>query len=433
MRILFISSRNIIAADLARKLKREGNEVKLFIDDKNRKLNLENIVEKTDDWKRELDWVGKDGIIVFDDVGYGKIQDKLRKKGFLVFGGNELGDKLEFDREHAQRIFKKYGLQTLETISFSSIGGCIRFVKKSNKNWVVKQNDHKLSINYISQTDDNQDVIDILEFCKEKHSNRIKTITIQEKVEGVEVGIGRYFNGKEWVGPIEINFEHKHLFNGGIGPLTTEMGTLAWYDDDEKNILFRKTIAKLEPYLQKIDFRGDFEVNFIINKKGIFPLEATPRLGSPIVYLQEEIHLSPWGEFLKAIAGGKPFSLRWKKGFGVVVLIAVPPFPYVSKLDRISPKGTGIYFKGIKRKDFEHIHFEGVALRNLKNRSRFFISDGEGYVSYITGVDRTVENARKKVYNIINKVYIPRMFYRNDIGLKFIQQDYDFLKKLGYL
>ena len=54
MRVLFISSRNIIAADLARLIKQEGNEVKLYIDDKDRKLNLDNMVEKTSDWKKEL-------------------------------------------------------------------------------------------------------------------------------------------------------------------------------------------------------------------------------------------------------------------------------------------------------------------------------------------------------------------------------------------
>lgn len=432
MRILFISSRNVIAADLARILKQEGNQVKLFIDDKDRKLNLDNIVEKTSDWRKELAWVGKDGLIVFDDVGYGKIQDDLRKKGYSVFGGCELGDELEVNREHAQNIFRQYDLQVLETFDFSNIDKCIEFIEKSKKIWVVKQNDHKLNINHISQLNDNQDIIEVLRSCKNKYSDKIKTITIQEKAIGVEIGVGRYFNGRDWVGPIEINFEHKHFFNGGIGPMTTEMGTLAWYDGDEKNILFQKTIAKLKPYLQEINFKGDFELNFIINKKGIFPLEATTRLGSPIVYLQCEFNISPWGEFIKAIADGKKFDLKWKKGFGIVVLLAVPPFPYVSKLDKISPEGTRIYFKNVREKDYKHIYFEGVAKMNLKNKLQYYISDGEGYILYITGIGKTVENARKKVYNLINKIYIPKMMYRSDIGSKFITKDLKSLNQWGY-
>ena len=396
MRVLFISSRNIIAADLARLIKQEGNEVKLYIDDKDRKLNLDNMVEKTSDWKKELNWVGKDGLIIFDDSGYGKIQDKLRKKGYSVFGGNELSDKLEFDREYAQEIFKQYGLQAVETISFNDIDECIEFVKNSKKIWVIKQNDHKLGINYVSQLDDNRDTLDILEFCKEKHGHNIETIILQEKVVGIEVGVGRYFNGKDWIGPIEINFEHKNLFNGDVGPMTTEMGTLAWYDDNEKSVLFQKTIASLKPYLEEINFKGDFEVDFIVNDKGLFPIESTPRLGSPIIYLQNEIHSSPWGEFMKAVADSKSFDLKWKRGYGIVVLLAVPPFPYVSKLEKISPKGMGVYFKDVSEDDYTHIYFEGVAKRNLKNRSEYYISDGEGYIAYVSAVDKTVENSRKK-------------------------------------
>src|SRR3989339_468926 len=397
MRILFISSRNVIAADLARLLKQEGNDVKLFIDDKDRKLNFENMVEKTTNWRKDLDWVGNDGLIVFDDAGYGKIQDALRNKGYSVFGGNELSDKLEFDREYAQNIFTECGLQPLETITFFSIDECIKFVKKSKKKWVVKQNDHKLNVNHISQLENNQDVLDVLEFCKEKHSHKIKSLTLQEKVEGVEIGIGRFFNGSDWVGPIEINFEHKHLFNGDIGPLTTEMGTLAWYDENEENVLFQKTIARMKSFLQKINFRGDFEINFIINERGIFPLEATPRMGSPIVYLQNEMHISPWGELMKAIADGKTFDLKWREGYGIVVLLAVPPFPYVSKLDKVSMKGMGVYLDKVNKDDYKHIYFEGVAKRNLQNRSKFYISDGEGYVLYVTGLNETVEQAREMV------------------------------------
>ncbi|MBI5734007.1 MAG: hypothetical protein HY973_03635, partial [Candidatus Kerfeldbacteria bacterium] len=214
MRILFISSHNIIAADLARILKKEGNEVKLFIDDKDRKLNLENIVEKTDNWRKELNWVGKRGLIVFDDVGYGRIQDKLRKKGYSVFGGCESGDKLELSREYAQGIFRKYGMQTLETVNFNSLDKCIKFIEKSKKNWVIKQNNHKLNINYVSQLDNNIDVMDLLELYKKKFSRRIKTITIQEKVEGIEIGVGRFFNGNDWIGPIETNLEHNHFLSG---------------------------------------------------------------------------------------------------------------------------------------------------------------------------------------------------------------------------
>ena len=101
MRVLFVSG-ELIAADVCYRLHREGCEVLLYIADPTRKDCLDGMVEKTDDWEKQLGWVGKRGMIVFDDVGYGAAQDALRKEGFTVFGGCEAGDRLEQNRQHAQ-------------------------------------------------------------------------------------------------------------------------------------------------------------------------------------------------------------------------------------------------------------------------------------------------------------------------------------------
>jgi phosphoribosylamine-glycine ligase len=61
------------------------------------------------------------------------------------------------------------------------------------------------------------------------------------------------------------------------------------------------------------------------------------------------------------------------------------------------------------------------------------LSDDAGYVLYVTNIGRTVEESRTKTYSIIIKIIIPKMMYRNDIGVKFIKEDYKKLKDWGYL
>ncbi|MDP2692946.1 MAG: hypothetical protein Q8O88_04875, partial [bacterium] len=117
MKILFIS-KDLIAGNLAYLLKKEGHDVRLFIDEKGRKYNFTNLVHKVQTIKEGVAWVGKDGLIIFDDVGYGKMQDRLRDKGYLVVGGSELGDKLELDREFGQKIFAEHGLKTVPLKDF---------------------------------------------------------------------------------------------------------------------------------------------------------------------------------------------------------------------------------------------------------------------------------------------------------------------------
>ncbi|MDB5169711.1 MAG: hypothetical protein JWN82_107, partial [Candidatus Saccharibacteria bacterium] len=237
----------------------------------------------------------------------------------------------------------------------------------------------------------------------------------------------------DWVGPIEMNVEYKKFFPGDLGPNTGEMGTLAWYDDNENNKLFQETLSKLKPYLQSINFRGDMDVNCIVNENGAFPLEPTPRFGSPAVHLQSELHESPWADFLKAIADGKDYQLRWKKGYGIVLMIASGPMPYATKIRGVSSKGLQIYFDHVSAEEFQHLHFEEVSRYPTDQGDQYYVSDSRGFIMYVTAVEATVEAAREKVYALAKKIDIPKTFYRNDIGLSFIERDAELLKKWGYL
>lgn len=431
MRIIIMSKEGD-ALDLAIRLKQEGHKVKLAIQDRDfSKVGSGFGLWKVQHWRKALPWVGKDGLIIFDQIGWGSEQDKLRRYGYSVVGGSEGGDQLEFNRKHAQEIFRKYGMKTVRSEHFWSVEEAIRFVGKNKGRWVIKQNGHvDKCFSYDGKRADGGDVIDILRNYKKFNSRECASIDLHKRVVGVELGVARYFNGLEWIGPIEMNIEHKKLFSGSHGPKTSEMGTLVWYDDNEKNKLFNETLAKLTPYLRKINFRGDIDINCIVNEGGAVPLEATPRFGYPAIHLQSLLHFSPWGEFLKAVADGKDYSLKWRKGIGIVVLSAVPPFPYESVNRKYSPEGLRIYFEEkLNSEEWNHIHFCEVS----RLKGEYVISAKSGYVLCVTGFGKTIEKAREAAYGLIKKICIPRMFFRNDIGYKFIERDRKLLKKWGYL
>ncbi|HLN18978.1 MAG TPA: hypothetical protein VK255_02290, partial [Patescibacteria group bacterium] len=209
--MLFVSE-DLVAGNLARTLKNEGHKIKLCILDKGRKNNFNGIVPKVENWKKELTSVKKNGLVVFDSCSHGKIQDELRKKGYSVIGSCQLGNELENDRAYGQEIFKQYGLKTVPLLNFNDIDKAINFVKKNKGKWVVKQNTSGTglkSLNYVGLLDDGKDVIDILESYKKIAAKTKFSISLQKKIEGVEIAAGRYFNGKDWIGPTEINLEHK--------------------------------------------------------------------------------------------------------------------------------------------------------------------------------------------------------------------------------
>lgn len=431
MNVLMVSN-DLSGGDLCLRLKKEGHDVRLFIEDEDQRVNYEGMVEKSFDWKNDIEWVGKDGLFIFDGIGYGSFQDELRSQGYSVVGGCALSDRLENDRQYGQKIFSLCGIPIVSSINFSSPEGAIDFVRKNPAKWVVKQNGHVDKLfNYVGQLSSGQDVIDLLENYCAKNQAECTSIDLQKRIEGIEIGVARYFNGNDWVGPIEVNLEHKDLCAGDVGPKTYEMGTLMWYESNENMPLFQKMLAPLKTYLQEIEFKGDIDINCIINEEGAFPLEVTPRFGWPATHLHTEIHLSPWGEFLKAVADGKSFDLKYKKGYGIVDLVALPPFPYQGDFSNYSPKGMRIYFtEDMTENDMEHLHFEEVS---MSDDNKYFITGNSGFVLHVTEVGDSVREARNKVENIIKKVVIPKMFYRNDIGEKFEKTEEQKLRKWGWI
>lgn len=433
MRILFISG-ELIAARLALVLKAEGNVVKMYIEENALRDCYDGLVDKVSDWRAELDWVGKDGMIVFDDVGYGKEQDMLRQAGYRVVGGSEMGDRLENDRKYGQRVLQEYGVETLPSHNFSTAAEALEFVKAHPEDlWVLKKNGgHVSHFCYVPESEsNNEDVIGILE---QSVRFGLREINLQKKVTGVEIGVGRYFNGADWVGPIEMNVEHKSLFPNNLGPKTPEMGTLIWYEDNEQNRLFQSTLAKLKEYLKGIDFRGDIDLSCFVSEQHVWPLEFTARFGSPATALQIELHDSPWTEFLSAVADGKPYNLDYKREVGIVVTLAVPPFPYdfdQASTENLSSGFPVLFSSKVTDEDMKHYHFE--EMKRQEGRAGYVVAGAKGCVMHVGAVGTSISEARNHVYERIRKVTVPKAFYREDIGESFEKKDLDLLKEWGWI
>ncbi len=431
MRFLFVSE-DLIAGNIACLLEKEGHEVKLCILEEGRENNLSGLVEKVSSWERELGWVGKDGVIIFDYVGDGKTQDSLREQGYIVFGGGRRGEALELDRTHAQEIFSEYDINIAPIYDFTDIELAIEHVRNNPSAWVIKKNDiASNSVSYVGMLDSGRDTIDVLNSYKKFNSANAKKVSLQKRINGVELAVSRFFNGRQWVSNIELNIEHNPFMPGDIGLSTSEMGTIAWRTNNEDDPLFCATLKKLEPYLRSIDYRGVIDMNCIVNEQGIFPLEITARFGSPIVHLQSEMLTSGWGDLIYSCAKSEDYSSSWKNGYGIVVFVTTPPFPYVKQLDEYNPMDQEIYFENDERVPDEHVHFEDVKFDPVNNK--YTISDTRGYILYITACEGTMKQAQELVYERLKKIHLPKMMYRNDIGTKFIENDEAQLFKLGYL
>ena len=423
-RFLFVSLIGL-CLDFAWQVKKEGCEVKLYIKHRDDGIG-EGFLETVSDWEAEVEWAD---IIVFDDVeGMGTYAKRLRAKGKLVFGGTPYTDRLEDDRAFGQDELKARGIPILSYSTFTDFDEAITYVRENPGAYVVKPSGQAANYKgllFVGMEEDGSDVIRTLETYKRAWATKIKVFQLQKKVTGVEVAVGAFFNGKRFITPININFEHKRLFPGEVGPPTGEMGTSMFWSSPNK--LFNLTIKKFEEKLAEEGYVGYFDLNCIVNNYGIYPLEFTTRIGYPTIHIQQESIMMPTGDFIYNLAAGVDFELRTKKGFQVGVLVAAPPFPYEDrKLFEASSKDTAVVFK-------KRINGDGIHLGDLKLVNEEWILAGyAGIAVIVVGTGQTLKQAQQQAYNRIQNILIPNMFYRTDIGDRWVE-DSDRLHNWGYL
>ncbi len=421
--ILFLSF-EACAGDLAYRLKQEGYSVKWYVQSKADRVLYDGFLDHVEDWEPHKDWAD---LIIIDDVAFGPLADRLRKEGKAVVGGSSYTDRLELDRDFGAQEMKAAGLTIPDSWEFESFDEAIKFVTKNPARYVVKpsgkaQNDKVLS--FVGREEDGIDVVAILERYKKGWGSKVRRLQIQKFVSGIEVAVGGYFNGLEFVMPICINFEHKKLFPGEIGPATGEMGTSMFWTGPSR--LYRETIEKMAPRLKEAGFVGYFDINCIATARGVYPLEITPRFGYPTVSIQMEGVQSSWGEFLSAIANHKPFNLKTQKGFQVGVVIALPPWPFadLDTFRKFSEDAVIIFTKP---------GMDGVHLGDVKlEEGDWKITGRDGYALVITGSGPTMEEAHKEAYSRVKTIIIPNMFYRTDIGFRW-RHEGDLLHTWGLL
>ena len=248
-----------------------------------------------------------------------------------------------------------------------------------------------------------------------------------EHVEGVEVGVGAYFNGASFLEPACLDWEHKRFFPGELGELTGEMGTIVTYRGAER--IFDATLGRMADRLRESGYCGYINLNLIANEEGLWPLEFTSRFGYPGYAICEALHTEPWDAVFRKMLRRESLHLATAPGYAAGVVLSVPPFPYSYGYAELS-KGAPITFRPtMTQADHDGLHLAEVAL----NGTRLVTSGATGYVGVATGTGETVERARERAYELARKVVVPNLRYRVDIGERVIRHDLARLRALGYL
>jgi phosphoribosylamine--glycine ligase len=410
----------------------DGHEVRTYVGEPLAHGTMAGLVERVADWEAELDWIGaagEDGIILFENVAKsrGQLQDRLRKDGFNVIGGSAYGDRLENDRAFGQRILAGIGLQTARVEEFTSLVDAEHFLAQYPGRYVLKFNGANFGSrdNYVGRLSSGLDALAVLQ-SKAPQLGDGGNFILMEHVEGVEMGVGAYFDGQSFVGRPCLDWEHKRFFPGNLGELTGEMGTIATFDRSE--VFFERTLKPMAPLLSAGGYCGYVNLNTIVNRSGIWPLEFTCRFGYPGFAVLGPLQETHWADLFAAMTG-RPGRVQMRPGFCAAVVLTTPPFPYDRKaVDE--PVGLPVIFDGgLTPDELEGLYYGEVGVSN----GRLVTSGQYGWTMVATGTGTTIGAAREGAVALADKVVVPNLRYRRDIGCSLIDRDFAQVDDLGLL
>jgi len=379
------------SAPLYLRLQDAGHEVRVAISEALAQGTGAGLVTQGADWRQSLEWVGRDGIILFEAVseGFGAVQDDLRRQGYRVVGGSAFGDRLENDRAFAQALLAGIGFPAGHVHEFDRADDALAHIAARPRRYVLKFSgpDFASHDNYVGRLADRRDVAAMLRAGAARPGTRF---ILMDHIGGIEIGVGAYFDGTHFIEPACLDWEHKRFFAGDMGELTGEMGTVSTFQGTSH--FFERTLKLVEPLLCGHGHVGYVNLNTIVNEEGIWPIEFTCRFGYLGYAVLDPLQTTGWDTLFLRMLGAMSSSLETATGWSVGIVVTTPPFPW-SRHDLAAPVALPILFDG-PAIDGRHIYLGEAGLSD----EVLSTSGVYGWTMVVTGVGPTLRDAQSDAY-----------------------------------
>lgn len=425
-----------------RRLVDEGCELLVYIDKEHGKYQQkcgDGYVPKTynrDEWMR-FGLSDPRTVWFFDFSGCGELADRLRITGKYVVGGGQFCDKLENDRGFGESIARQHKLLLPPSKKFATISDALAFLRKNptqesgDGGWAWKPN-RELGADASYVACDTEEMLFWLEHVALPKYGNTNPCLLQEKIDGVALSTARWWNGRAWVGPFEGTIEKKKFMNGEKGPATGCSTNLVWFYREEVPKIARalQWNALAATFAREQAPPGLYDINAIVDHRGAWYLEWTPRLGYDSE-LTSQRGVSSLAQLLWYVAtGAGPVDELFDLDRAIMsVRVTVPPYPVAEKLivDGKNP-ALGVPVRGADGLWDKHFIGVGVA----KGPSGMEVVDPFAFVGLSLAVDTSLERGFKAVYDYLESgLQVANMQYRTD-GAEAIAKDIKKMRESGW-
>lgn len=391
------------------------------------------LIERVKDWKPSMDWA--DLIVLTWNADHVAELAEYFGRGYPIFGCNPRGAELEGDRELGMRVLKEAGVETAPYKVVSSPQEAIDLITKTRKAYAMKPwgGAADKSMTYVAKTPDDA----IFTIDRWRKDGKFKgQLMLQEKIDGVEIGISGMFGPHGFCRALEEAFEYKKLMVGNLGENTGEMGTVIRHVGRSK--LFDDVLEPISDHLHAINYVGDVSVNCIVTGVGkALPLEFTCRLGWPDHCIRQAVlDCDPVEWMLECFNGRDTFNVSPMIAVGVCLVHGDFPRGGDSRAKDPINTWSGYPIYGVQ--GTENIHWQQAMSGKVPMLEGDQVVPGTmdltagNYPLIVTGSGLTVRQAANRAYKTAKGLSIPsNLMYRTDIG-ESLKEDLPKIQKHGF-
>jgi phosphoribosylamine--glycine ligase len=332
----------------------------------------------------------------------------------MIIGPDKEAAQLESSKEFAKDFMNKYQIPTAGFHPFAKSQKlkCEEFIKGKAHPIVIKADGLAAGKGVLVSAS----VEESLSFIKDIWENdslgtASDSIIIEEFLSGVEVSVFILTDGNDYILLPEAR-DHKRIGEGNTGPNTGGMGTVSpvsYFDDNFKQKVIEKVILPTLKGIKEEQLHYKGFIFFGLMKVGDEPfvIEYNVRMGDPetqsvMMRLQSDLLPLLVSTFDGTIEGK---AIEFNEESVVTVVLASEGYPgkyrtgkEISGLEFIEDKNVVVFHAGTKQSDNK------------------IVTNG-GRVLAITSKGNSIEEARQRAYQAIDKIEYEAKVFRRDIGL----------------
>ncbi len=349
-----------------------------------------------------------------DDPLAAGMVDAMEEAGIRAFGPQKAAAFIEASKAFSKDLMKKYNIPTADYEVFNKIEEAIDYISTCKIPVVVKADGLALGKGVIICENRQQAIDAVNSIMKDKaFGDAGNKVVIEEFIYGPEVSVLAFTDGKTVV-PMVSSQDHKRALDNDKGLNTGGMGTFSPSRIYTKELadycmenIYIPTIEAMKKENRK--FKGVIYFGLMITEEGPKVLEYNARFGDPetqVVLPRLETDLV---EIFEAIIDERlsDLEIKWSDNAAVCVVMASGGYP--------QSYNKGYEITGIEEaeKNADIVVFHA----GTKKEEEKFLTAG-GRVLGVTALGKDLDDAIKKSYEGVSKIYFTDAHYRRDIGVK---------------